>query len=1105
MKSLAAMEQAIRNLPFVADVRLSAMPGSGTSCAAIFVERESVDRNASDVTAAWKEVFNSSFDQESNADPMYDFTGWNSAVNLDEPIARATMEDWLAATLSRLCAYDLSRVLEVGCGTGLLLLRLCDSARLYVATDISEHVLRRLSNNISASGKGRQARVHHRPAHELADLGDGFTCVIVNSVIQYFPAPEYLHGVIRSAFGSLAEEATLFIGDVRDSRLLYAAHSEAASAWKASSAPTRAHELFRRVGMDGELSLDPSSLRLSVGDAGFSQAKCLLRRGMSNELTRYRFDLVAAKNAASAPLEIRELCWNPDTDFREAMTWVSIHRCPIVIRSVPNARVLSQLNCAASITGDASHPEAGLDPEDLCRLVESYELRAEPRTASSHNAAAFDLLVVPASFTQELWLPEDERFEALAGAIVTEPLLARFYREHVASWRRRLLEECGWAPEAITLRFAEGKHARLPPLTDVLLERTDVIEGQGVLTRAWMDLLAVDDVVDEDDWYELGGHSLIAAQFAARVRKALGIGLTIKDILDNPAFGQLRALVQSRVSQTERSTPHAATPQETLCLTHGQEALWFFQHLFPNEPTYNIPICLRWDGLLDNTALRFAARCTISRHAALRTSFHEDSFGTHWARLHNEVPFDIDEITLDSNDDCDPTTLLCERARRLFDFSAPPLLRVFVATRNEKQHYVLIVTHHIISDGWSVELLLRDLVSCYNSARQYGNYAMPWPVETDLPATLYSSTMYNPYLDAANGPREDLLNLPPPLDLAAQHKTPRHRGSLLRVAVEDATREAVTKVARYLRVTPFVVYLSAFITLVFSVTGREDFVIGIPVANRDTDDAQAAIGMFVNTVPYRANISPSMTFAQFAESTSKSWLKNMALQHIPFEVLVGRYARQRSVDRRPLVQVTFGMQEFPFAPLQPRDARIVKIDIDHGVAKFDLSLSVDNGTDGSSLFLEYDTDLFTLSDITALCRRYHTILEHTSRHPHATVATIASQLSETEISEPPLSVGSCDESAAAQPPSLFEDPLEELIAVIWQQTIRVAVAPESDFFEAGGHSLHITQIISRIRAATGIRLEVHALYHYRTIRALAAHVGDRIVAEQDDHRDASQS
>ncbi|MGE5830471.1 MAG: amino acid adenylation domain-containing protein, partial [Micromonosporaceae bacterium] len=515
--------------------------------------------------------------------------------------------------------------------------------------------------------------------------------------------------------------------------------------------------------------------------------------------------------------------------------------------------------------------------------------------------------------------------------------------------------------------------------------RTAVEAG---LLDIWAQLLPGVPIGVDDDVFERGGHSLFAMRLLGRVRRAFGVALA-PDAVHRART--ITALAAEVAALTEDSAP-AVEPSGTApvvraagapaMLSHAQRQLWFVERLRPNEPTYNLPIGLRLRGRLDPRALAMALEDVAARHEALRCSI---------VTL-DEQPFSLlsapgpVRLALDDLRDRPATErpaalagLATVDATTPFELRSGPLWRARLIRVDDDDWGLVLVAHHAIADGWSLSLLLDELGACYADRVQGRATTMPTPLQYGDFASWQDQQLCRDRLAAGlQFWRTALAGAPPMLDLPADRPRPAvqtHTPGRVCVSLPAALSSRVYELAARHQVTPFVVLLALFQVLVGRLCGVRDVVVACPVAGRCEPEFESVIGMFVNTVPVRVDLSGDPALAEVLERTSAATQASFGHADVPFSLIVEAVRPPRDLSRAPIAQVAFNLLNYPPEQLSLPGVAVENIDIEPPGSLLDLTLYVREA--GRDLRLEavYNRDLFDQERVDAMLDQYIHLIE----------------------------------------------------------------------------------------------------------------------------------
>jgi amino acid adenylation domain-containing protein len=563
--------------------------------------------------------------------------------------------------------------------------------------------------------------------------------------------------------------------------------------------------------------------------------------------------------------------------------------------------------------------------------------------------------------------------------------------------RRRLLERLpGYmAPSTITLLDAlpldpNGKLDRKalpePHATSQVASREPRTPHEQILSSLFAGVLALDHVGIDDNFFELGGHSLLAVRLISLIRSTLGVELDITALFEAPSVARL-SLRLDGASPARRPVPREGDAR-ALALSYAQQRLWFVQQLAPDSHAYNIPTAVRLTGRLDKDALNATLSEVVRRHEVLRTTFAMDH-GQPRQVIHPPIPVELavtDLTHVDVTEKMDQARRIAEAEARLpFDLERTPPLRARLLRLGEGDHVLLVTMHHIVSDGWSVGVLIKEVAALYSSFSdgvattlpelpvQYADYAL-WERERLQGEELDQQLAYW---------RERLTGMPPVLELPADRPRPAtqsFRGAQHSFVLPAELRNRLQQLSRRENVTLFMTLLAAFKVLLHRYTRRADIVVGSPIANRNLSETENLIGFFVNTLVLRTSLAGDPRFNELLARVREVALGAYAHQSLPFEKLVEELQPERHPTHSPLFQIMFEMQHETAEKLDLPDLELESLPLDVAAAKFDLTLSMDEIGDEIAAKFNYSTDIFEAETIERMAGHLGNLLEDVSLH-----------------------------------------------------------------------------------------------------------------------------
>ncbi|MCK9776009.1 non-ribosomal peptide synthetase [Pseudomonas syringae] len=497
------------------------------------------------------------------------------------------------------------------------------------------------------------------------------------------------------------------------------------------------------------------------------------------------------------------------------------------------------------------------------------------------------------------------------------------------------------------------------------------------LAAIWADVLKLERVGRSDNFFELGGHSLLATQVISRIRQQLDVELSLRDLFearDLAAFALAAGAGQGndapRFIKADRTQP--------LGLSYAQQRQWFLWQLDPQNTAYIIPAALRLRGSLDIAALEHSFSALIARHETLRTTFRQQGEQA-LQIIHPPRALILSVESLPSGQTLE--ACVQQEMQRPFDLEQGPLLRVRLLNLNTDEHVLILTQHHIVSDGWSMPIMVDELVRLYEGYSQGREVSL---TALDLQYADYA-LWQRTWMEAGEQARQldywkqQLGDQQPILELPADYPRPvvqSHAGARLAVELEPALIDGLKQVARQQGVTLFMLLLASFQSLLHRHSGQSDIRVGVPIANRNRAETEGLIGFFVNTQVLRAEFDVHTTFNELLQQVKYTALQAQAHQELPFEQLVEALQPQRSLSHSPLFQVMFNHQSQASADVRALPGLQVEALLpDSYPAQFDLTLNTAEHDGGLSAGLTYATALFDPSTIERMAGHWLALLQ----------------------------------------------------------------------------------------------------------------------------------
>jgi len=960
------------------------------------------------VVQGWREVYDALYVTDTAAHPAdLDARTWFSSVD-GTPMPAEVMARWRDDIVAKIRAERPRSILDLGCGTGMILHGTAAGIDRYVGVDFSAPALSALRD--SAAGRWPELDldlVGADVATALAALDERFDLVVLNSVVQYLPDAHELERILTLAAAAVAPGGALVVGDVRNLDL-----DDGFRAWLNAHAGLSVRG--GRTGEESELLLSPSyftDLR-ELGGRPVTADVTSKYTDDDSEMTLFRFDAVlriddtGAARSTPSPASVNDSA--PDALLHRGLAAACLAAADLASLVEPGMPVVVR-DLARAVHG-SRHEPAAVRIGELRRRVTADGLQLEA-TPSAHDPVRVDVVVFdPADRASAMRLLREVRVHDTSRAFANDPRAAfdqqlvravdrearARLRPHERPARYRVLRGEGLVtvplPRDSDAPAEVGREvpgcvpphpdAEHDPEHDPELDEASTLERE--IASIW-NLVLGQVPAPTDDFFDLGGNSLNLARVLVRLRTSYGVALSAQEFFTASTVRRVARLMAERAEGPRAGTRTRSLPvgaETTGPASFAQERLWFLDELHPGSRAYHSPFAFDLEGTLDVEAVRAAARAVVDRHPALRTALTMVDGAV--VQTITERDVDVREIVVPPGEESPAPGAL---GRAELDFVALPfslatgdVFRIgwtrFTATR----YRLVFVVHHVAVDELSLPPLFEDFATAYRAAVAGTPPALPAAAARYLDYARWErSTVAD--TEGADGRefwRDYLAGAPTLVHFPVSRDRPVVRSGRGGRHPITASPDLWADVRRCLRregLTPYQFWLAVFGLFLSREVGSPDLLVGVPSANRALVETEGVVGFFVNTLPVRIDLRSNPTVAEHFAATARGLLAAQAHEGVPLQSIVEAAGAQRDAGSNPLFQTMVVLQPEDELRLDLGDVGGVAVDQAETSSTVDLSLIVRQPATGPELHFVYNPDLFSAADAERMRDTFLSVLD----------------------------------------------------------------------------------------------------------------------------------
>lgn len=951
-----------------------------------------------DQLSGWMHTFDETYSQAECALDTPDFSGWNSSYD-KQAIPKVEMASWLGETLERIKELKPHSVLEIGCGTGMILAGIAPYIERYFGFDPSHHVIDRLRGQVAekswshvtlAVGSAHDvlALKCSTQAHELYDL------VIINSVAQYFPSEEYLKDTLLQVSKLISPKGQIFIGDLRANSSLDTHHLSLAL-FDQGNTPIALSSLKKRLLLskdrEVELLIDPGTFEKMLSDRKAIAWPRLKYLDADNELSKFRYDVVITLDHGANHRSQELVLHNEDALLKPEKITELLDAHPthwLVINGVINSRVKSEVLSYFAVEFLSSTD---------CRYADVTQLYQIGKTAQRHCASfwsesalnnpetlgkiffvfapvdtpCIDLKNIgislpntcsnPLALSKRLYLlPKLKQYlqDQLPQHMVPSAIIALSSFPLTPTGK---LDRQGLPEPEIAIQFTSAKITQQLPKNTL----------EATICQFFKDLIGVPEVHPYDNFFAIGGHSLLAMQLIAKIKQETQVSVPLRVLFEDPTPEAMARFITKNDGQGhDQIVPLTGKFEDgSVCLSFGQLRLWLLDLVQGPSATYNMPQAIRLLGNVDVNYLRKALVSLFERHHSLRTVMQKDALGQPKGWL-LQTP-NASQVLKYQDFSTIATTKISAQVQSEIDheIAIPFLLDIDYALRTllikiNHQNFILVMTlHHHVGDAKSLQLIAHEFSENYASLIENRPAKLKPLTAQYYDWAFWQKSSVNAGLNEKITRAIDRFNTAPdcltlPLDYSRNSDRKRQAG-IVAIQVSLKTTTELKKIAAFHKTTLFSILLGIYGLFLYRLSGQHTIVIGTAVSGRNNIASENLVGFLINTIAIPLTFHQDLEMHSLFELAKHQVENALADQDVPFEKVIEALNLERSLAHTPLFQAMFAFQESADIELSLPHLQISSEPIAVPIAKTDITLhfSVTKSEQLMGAF-EYDADLF---------------------------------------------------------------------------------------------------------------------------------------------------